>query len=366
MRTVFSHIVQKRLSQENENVATEALAFILQSSDAAKTGLLKLLRGIIPDLPSLWFRTQQMEGDTRPDMWGSDETALAHVFIENKFWAGLTDNQPVSYLRRLSERPHSSLLLVVVPSAREKPVWSELTKRLNEAEIDAEALPSTSGANFIVKTADGPVMALTTWTTLLAFLDAETAEDPPARNDLSQLRALCEEAGSGAFVPLSRESMSDQKTPNLILQLTGLVQDVSTIAFDEGVLFKNRLTPQANAERVGRYAYILPEERCGVWLGIHFKLWKEHGHSPFWLVFSPSDWGRAYEVRAILEPWGARAKVFVADLSDDHFAVAIDIRCGEERPLVVRSIVDQIAVIRKALESLPPRKSKAAPDVKEE
>ena len=91
MRTVFSHIVTKRLSQENENVATEALAFILQSSEAAKSGLLKLLRGIIPNIPNLWFRTQQMDGNTRPDMWGFDEGAIAQVL-------GGTDRQSTGIL----------------------------------------------------------------------------------------------------------------------------------------------------------------------------------------------------------------------------------------------------------------------------
>jgi hypothetical protein len=366
IRTVFSHIVQKRLSQENENVATEALAFILQSSDAAKAGLLKLLRGINPELPNLWFRTQQTEGGTRPDMWGLDATASPYVFIENKFWAGLTDNQPVAYLNKLSERPHSSVLLFVVPPSREKSVWRELMKRLNEADIGYHTLPSTSGSNSIVKTSLGPQLAITTWKTLLAFLDAETVEDVTARNDLTQLRALCEEAESSAFVPFSRESISDQQTPNLILQLTGLVHDVSSLAFDEGVLFRERLTPQANTERIGRYASILPDQRCGVWLGVHFTLWNEHGNSPFWVIFSSTDWGRAHEVRALLEPWSAQSKVFVTDLVGDHFAVSIDLPCGEEKPLVVRSIVDQLAAIGKVLDPLPPRESKMQPDVKEE
>lgn len=361
MPSVFSHIVQKRLSHENENVATEALAFILQSSDAAKDGFLKLLRGIIPELPNLWFRTQQSEGGNRPDMWGLDEAAIAHVYVEIKFWAGLTDKQPVSYLRSLSQKPHSSLLLVVVPSTREKSAWRELTKRLDEADIVSSGKQSTSGSNSIVKTADGPVLAITTWTTLLAFLEAETAEDLAARNDIAQLRALCNEADNGAFIPFSSEQLSNQQTPIQLLQLTSLVQDVATLAFEEGVLFKNRLTPQANTERVGRYAGVVSGERCGGWLGIHFRLWAEHGRSPFWLLFSASDWGRSYEVRALLEPWALHSKVFVSDAWDDHFAVAIDIRCGEERQSVVRSMVDQLTAINRALEPLSPRKSKAEP-----
>lgn len=42
---------RRRLSQESENVATEALAFILQSSKAAQGGMAKLLRSVLPDLP---------------------------------------------------------------------------------------------------------------------------------------------------------------------------------------------------------------------------------------------------------------------------------------------------------------------------
>jgi len=366
MRTVFSHIVHKRLSPESENVATEALAFILQSSEAAQGGMMKLLRGIVPDLPNLWFRTQQMQGNSRPDMWGLDETASAHVFVENKFWAGLTDSQPVSYLKELGERPHSSLLLVVVPAAREKAVWRELARRLAESGISAEERPATPGSDFVVKTGAGPAMALTTWTTLLAFLDAETAEDLSARNDIAQMRALCEQADSDAFLPFSREQMSDQRTPSLLLQLSALVQEVSDSAFNEHTLFKGHLQPQANAERIGRYAGIPSEEQCGVWLGIHLKLWKEHGQSPFWMVFSASDWGRAHEVRALLEPWAAQEGVFVTTQPEGGFAVAIDISCGEEKASVIRGIVDQFAEIGRALKPLPRRKSKAEPDLKEE
>ena len=86
MTTVFSHIVQKRFSQVNEDVATDALAFILQSSNPARNGMMRLLRGVIAEMPTLEFRTQQVEGSIRPDMWGFDEWQ-PRVYVENKFWA---------------------------------------------------------------------------------------------------------------------------------------------------------------------------------------------------------------------------------------------------------------------------------------
>ena len=104
MSTVFSHIIQKRFSQVNEDVATDALAYVLESSEAARSGMTKLLRGILPDLPPLRFKTQQVDGTIRPDMW-CFAGAEPRVFVENKFWAGLTDNQPVSYLKQLGFHP---------------------------------------------------------------------------------------------------------------------------------------------------------------------------------------------------------------------------------------------------------------------
>ena len=84
------------------------------------------------------------------------------------------------------------------------------------------------------------------------------------------------------------------------------------------------------------------------------------------MVFSTSAWGRSHEVRALLEPWAVQKGVFVVSLSDDAFAVAIDIPCGEERASVVRSIVDQFVEIGRALEPLSPPESSAEPGLKEE
>jgi hypothetical protein len=58
--------------------------------------------------------------------------------------------------------------------------------------------------------------------------------------------------------------------------------------------------------------------------------------------------------------------VFVAAQPESSFAVAVDIPAGEEKASVVRRIVDQFAEVGRALKPLPPRKSKAEPDLKEE
>lgn len=52
-QTVFSYIIRKQFSTEYENVATEALAYILHSSESTQNGMMKLLRAVAPDIADL-------------------------------------------------------------------------------------------------------------------------------------------------------------------------------------------------------------------------------------------------------------------------------------------------------------------------
>jgi len=353
MQTVFSHIVQKRFSQVNEDVATDALIFILHSIESARNGMMKLLRGVAPLMPDLWFRTQQTKGSIRPDICGFDESE-PRVFVENKFWAGLTDNQPVSYLRHLAECTQPTVLLIVAPAAREHTLWRELCRRLEDDRISVSHRDTAAGIARSIETDIGPILALTSWTMLLSVLELEVADDQGAKSDLFQLRALCEAADSEAFVPISSTEITDQRTPAFILQLSSIVQASVALAVAEGVLNIKGFYPQASAERIGRYASFSDKQGVGVWLGIHFRLWKEFGGTPLWLVFAPTKWGRALEVRALLEPWAAKHGVFTT-FQNDEFAVGVDIAFGEDKDQVVRSVVDLLKGIAEVLYVLNPK-----------
>lgn len=353
MHTVFSYIIQKRFSQINEDVATDALAYVLESSDAASRGMTKLLRGIIPDLPPIRFRTQQTEGTIRPDMWGYAGSE-PRVFLENKFWAGLTDNQPVSYLRQLSAYSQPTILLVVAPVAREQTLWRELKRRLLDANISVLERDAAAGVVQSVTTQLGPILALTSWTNVLSVLEHETVDDPSARGDLVQLHALCNVADNEAFVPVSNVELSDQRTPAFILQLYSIVQAAVEHAVTENVMSVNKLRPQASWDRIGRYVWVLGEQSAGGWFGIHFGLWKSHGTTPLWLLFSEDKFGRAQEVRLLIEPWAAKKGLLTATY-DHNFAVALDIPIGEEKAGVVRSLVVDLKAIATVLGALPPK-----------
>ena len=351
MATVFSHIIQKRFSQVNENVATDALAFILNSSESARNGMMKLLRGIAPDMPGLQFRIQQTEGSIRPDMWGYDN-AEPHVYIENKFWAGLTDNQPAYYLFELAKYNKPTVLLVIVPDAREQTICRELKQRLEDAEISGTEQDLVSGGIvYSVKTKIGPVLAITSWTRLLSILELEIADDPSARSNLLELRSLCESADSDAFLPISSVEVTDQRSPATIIQLGNVVQAAVDLAINRGIVNIDKLLPQASWSRIGRYARFSNEKGIGFWIGIHFRLWKKYGGTPLWVVFSSDKFSRAQEVRPLLESQASRQGIFTI-FDNDEFAIAINIATGEEKDLVVRGVVDRLQMIADVLSEL--------------
>jgi hypothetical protein len=362
MQSVFSHLVRTRLATESENVATEALGFILESSEAARGGMIKLLRGLVPELPELWFRTQQSEGCNRPDMWGNDSEAKPHVFIENKFWAGLTVNQPLSYLRLLAKQPHPTVLLVVAPAAREGTLSREFQRILAEAGVSTSEQNAIACIGWSVATGLGPILALISWTKLLAFLEGEVADDLPATRDLLQLRALCQAEDSEAFAPLCLEQTSDQRTPSLILNLFSIIQATVDKGTSDGTIDVKGLGNNwaVSSSRVGRYAR-LAGRSVGIWFGIHFRLWKRHGRSPLWVVFSRTPFGRSREVRRLLEPWALEADVLVAK-DDDDFVVALDLPLGEEKGAVVSAVLQRLKEISIALSPLEPLPSEVKSD----
>jgi hypothetical protein len=103
---LFGHLVS-RFSTHPENLATEALAFIVNRSATMRVELRNLFGRTGIELPPL-ARFQSQAADEQgniPDLIGLDALGAEWLFIENKFWAGLTENQPAGYLGLFDTNP---------------------------------------------------------------------------------------------------------------------------------------------------------------------------------------------------------------------------------------------------------------------
>src|SRR5437660_9241596 len=89
--TLFGHLAL-RFASSPENLATEALSFVLNRSGVANEAFVRYLRQVSTALPArLKFETQASGEDAAiPDLVGLDDDGQVAVIGEAKFWAGLT------------------------------------------------------------------------------------------------------------------------------------------------------------------------------------------------------------------------------------------------------------------------------------
>ena len=121
------------------------------------------------------------------------------VFVENKFWAGLTPAQPVSYLENLPEAPPSALLFIV-PEQRVASVWNELKARCSEAGLEWADAPGGSTMTLGCNT-----MLIASWRYILdKLLEAARAG---GQRDILQLQALTDRMDTEAFLPLRADAI---------------------------------------------------------------------------------------------------------------------------------------------------------------
>src|SRR4051794_38911803 len=86
-----------------EDVATRALELIFQRSTVARGAANRLIdnwRGRPAQPVARWASQVAGQDGGRTDLQGFGEREETIAILENKFWAGLTENQPETYLSR--------------------------------------------------------------------------------------------------------------------------------------------------------------------------------------------------------------------------------------------------------------------------
>ncbi len=210
-------------SGQTENVAVEALGHILAGSQPARDALSDVLRSGGAEVGKIAeVRTQVIgEDGARPDLGAFDEDGSEHVLIEAKFWAGLTENQPLTYLQRLPERRISALLFVA-PHARRESLWAELSRRVKESDHGISFKIEKNHDGFLSASVGGARwVILVSWTNLLDRMATEVsaAGDLQTAADIVQLRSLADQEDAAAFMPLKAEELVCHPIYNIDYQL---------------------------------------------------------------------------------------------------------------------------------------------------
>ncbi|WP_419860450.1 hypothetical protein [Candidatus Palauibacter sp.] len=250
-----------------EEVAVEALAHILNRYPASRGGVNELLVRAVPNLrvSHETFETEAADLQRRrPDMLQKGDDGEERLFIEAKFYAGLTRNQPVPYLERLPKAGVSALMFLA-PRSRVEELWPRLLKRLDEGGLPHSAVrPYCARIN-----GTGKHLLITHWTTLLDSMGGRLEGSETGLAELQQLRGL---------VRFAEDREAKARRPG-----KGLVEDITKIGRQSGWLDTKRLNAAPRSYGYGRYARFGSRYTIGVWLGINRDLWEESDSTPLWL-----------------------------------------------------------------------------------
>jgi len=351
---LLAHL-RDRFSVAPENLATEALAFLLNTYPEAGGAFLAHCRTYQRALPTVErFRTQDWlaEDEAIPDLVG-DHGSASPLMVEVKFQAALTAHQPTTYLKRL-EAPGApgALLLFLVPRSRVPHLWDQLKARCLREQMAVEeedpVLPAAS--------VGGVRLGVTSWSAVLDVLAAalRATSDPRAFWELEQLRGLCEYEDREVFEPLTTGDF-DRRIPRRILQYRDLIYEaVERMLPAHGLAETDGLLRTASGDLLGRYFRLCGWE-CA--LTLNWRLWATHEHQgPLWLWMSDR---RIRGHAGVLAAFATLRERGVS-VDEDTRRVCIELPLGCERDEILEAIRHQVAALAELLPQRP--EADPAPD----
>lgn len=340
--TLFGHLVT-RFSNSPENLATESLVFLFRHSSVAQASFCKYLSALTTALPEkILFETQSTsdEDTSIPDLVGKDSTGQAVAFGEAKFWAGLTDNQPVTYLLRLKNK-QGGILFFLSPARRFNTLWPELVRRCNNAGLAIDVQGENYGSK--VATVDGnQYMVLLSWSAALDTIrqSMEVENERDMLGNLNQLQGLCDQMDKDAFLPLQSEELTST-VPSRLLQYCDIVDEVIEGLASRHIISLERLRATPIREGYRRYFNFM---KWGCSFEFNASLWEKHRATPLWIGISSEKWkfdSKAKQKLASLEV-EVPPRLFT---DGDALYVPVFFETGVERDDVVRNVTDQVTAI---------------------
>ena len=343
-RTLLAHVVLK-LATHPENVAVEALGHILSSSPPTRIALENLLRAGGADIGPIVRVETQVSGEEgeRPDLAGFDESGAKRLLIEAKFWAGLTESQPVTYLRHLPD-DNPSALLFVAPAARNETLWPELRRRVEEARGIALGPDSKEAGLLSAAAVDGRRLMLTSWKALLGSMAAQAsaAGDARADIDIRQLVGLTQQMDEDAFLPLRPDEFGPE-FPRRMRGLWQVIGDASQRAHDAGWAKVAGLSWMGWMAHAKGYGRAMTLGGAGVWFGVDLNRWARHRATPLWLYFQEKPGTISLgEVKCRLESLQQEDPPAVIHVGDKHLYVPIFLPTGVEYDAVLDAVVTRL------------------------
>jgi len=267
-----------RIKGSQEDIASEGLAYILQRSKSARLAINKIIKSDCGlDFDDLFFKTQN-SGDKleRPDVSGFDNDGKEVLILEAKFWASLTNNQPIEYLERL--KSNNSALVFICPTLRVRPVFDELLKRVKAAQLQFMPNHETHSIEF----EHNNHLIVKTWNEILGIVKIHLVQDNEQLliSDIDQIIGFCNTIDSNAFLPIQGNDLSPKYAKRVTSYYDLIDKVVDELKKREVV---DTIGLKATPQRFG-YSRYIKTKSFGVSLNLQFDYWANFADTPFWLT----------------------------------------------------------------------------------
>ena len=305
MSSLLAHLATLFPGFPAENLATEALAYIVNKRTSFREAFTDQFVSDPNSSRPTRYTTQAVgDGLARPDIIGQTDGIDEQIIIEAKFLAGLTENQPVAYFRRLSPHPNATLAFLV-PESRVASLWRELEDRFNKEKVNLSPVQRMSDGCWQASFDDGRRFLVLSWRHVLAALatHADEIADDETASDIAQLNGLAELMDGEAFIPLRPEELTDHHVARRILNLGDLAQSIA----------KQLIAEEVSPERSPRGRLIESRGPNGHYVELNGAVgavifdpaaWAEHKTSPIWLRFVDDPGGNLQVARELLRDSG--------------------------------------------------------------
>jgi len=270
--SLLAHIASNFIS-EYENVANSSIAYILNEYPISQAVLKEVLN--LDIAPTYYVTELSTKINGRPDVTGLDNNGNKSVIIEGKFWANLTENQPVNYLKELSP---SGKILFLAPDKRLASLKQEINKRLN-GETD----------NVIV----------ISWNKFLNLIEKENNKNHNHHlsSDIIQISELCKKMDAEGMPPLSTSDL-DPMNGRIASQFSDIIDECNTlIRAWEHSDFKGFKT---TSSKYGHGFYFKGHNfGCSLYFD-SYKWFIKDNHTPIWLGIKDKEWKGSQKINHML------------------------------------------------------------------
>jgi hypothetical protein len=353
-RGLLAHIVERFAPRQWENVASESLLYLLPRPGGNKA-INDLLAPLAFTLTGeTWRAWVSGEADRAiPDLVAEVGGRQA-LMVETKFWASLTENQPLGYLRRQQSQFEGTddprLLLFLAPSRRRHLLTAELEQILGVKHVDIGSLA-------VLDSAEGRV-ALVDWSDLLGHLRSafHSLNDRRGLDDLAQLEGLCDRADTEAMLPLTVEDLDPHRAQrqwefHRVAQRAGDI-----LAADYGFSTKGL---NASGSSIGWGKYLQAPSGHVIYLWVSLPMWAQYWPTPWWV--------RLKDPRKSLDAWLTETRgddeVGFAERHSEYLHIGLQAPLGVEEQRIASRLAQVVARI---CDGMPDASADGAAEVPED